>query len=283
MKTYLGGTVAIDDISIDIEPGLFGLLGPNGAGKSTLMRTLATLQLPDSGSVSLDGIDFLKSPRSARSLLGYLPQDMGVYPRVTARELLDYMASLKGLGSLKLRSELVNERLEKVNLISVADQRLETYSGGMRKRFGIAAALLGNPKLVIVDEPTAGLDPAERRRFQLLLTESAKDCVLILSSHIVEDIAGLCQQMAIMKSGRFIKVGSPNELISQLDRGVFEQSVSFNEFEEIQNQGPVLSWKPSVDSICVRVLDSEYVDKTTWQQVEPTLEDVYAHCVQGQS
>lgn len=275
-KTYPGSVDALSDVTLSIEPGIFGLLGPNGAGKSTLMRILATLQLPDSGGVSLGDVDVIANPRDARRLIGYLPQDVGAYPRVTAREMLEYVAGLKELGSRSSRKQLVDDQLAKVNLSPHADKRLDTFSGGMRQRFGIAAALIGNPKLVIVDEPTAGLDPLERRRFQLMLTEAAKDCVLILSSHIVEDIAGLCNEMALINNGRIVAQGIPDSLTKSLDGKVWEFRTSLEEFAAIDHEHQVLSWQPNAGSVTVRVWseDQNKIDDSA-VPVKASLEDLY--------
>jgi len=278
-KTYSGGIKALREINLEIKPGIFGLLGPNGAGKSTLIRTIATLQLPDSGCIMLDDIDFLNDHSQARSMIGYLPQYFGVYPRVSAREMLEYLASLKGIGPARARKVEVMQLLEKVNLTQAADQRLDTYSGGMKQRFGIAAALLGNPRLVIVDEPTAGLDPIERRRFQLLLTEVAKECILILSSHIVEDIAGLCSQMALMHHGEILLKGSPAELTQELKGKVWAFTISIEQLEAYRKKFRVLSWQPRQGEVLVHAW-SESRERLPAEgdalSVEPSLEDLYA-------
>lgn len=277
-KTYPGPVRALSDISLQIGPGIFGLLGPNGAGKSTLMRILATLQLPDTGTVNLDGMDLVAEPRNARHFIGYLPQDPGVYPRVTAREMLDYIASLKIRETSSKRRERVNHQLAKVNLTEHADRRLDTYSGGMKQRFGIAAALLGNPKLVIVDEPTAGLDPLERRRFQMMLTEVSQHCVLILSSHIVEDIAGLCTQMALIDQGKILLHGDPRQLIRQLDGKVWESTVPLESFDSIQQTQRVLSWRPDGGRLLVRIWSEAPPVNSLPEMnvVDANLEDLYA-------
>ncbi|NER00569.1 MAG: ABC transporter ATP-binding protein, partial [Cyanothece sp. SIO2G6] len=215
-KAYSNGIQALCDVTLDIDYGIFGLLGPNGAGKSSLMRTLATLQEADSGAVLFNEIDLLRQPQEIRKVLGYLPQDFGVYPNVTAMELLDQLAVFKGIGNRRERQQEVRYRLEMVNLYDQRNQQLGSYSGGMLRRFGIAQALLGSPKLVIIDEPTAGLDPTERIRFQNLLADLSGDRVFILSTHIVEDIAALCPQMAIMNRGKIIRWGSPMVLLDSL-------------------------------------------------------------------
>ena len=233
-KTYGNGIQALCDITLDIDYGIFGLLGPNGAGKSSLMRTLATLQEANAGSVTFDGVDLLNHPDIIRRQLGYLPQDFGVYPNVTALDLLDQLAVFKGITSRKQRRDEVLRQLNIVNLYDQRHQKLGTFSGGMLRRFGIAQALLGDPRLIIVDEPTAGLDPAERIRFQNLLADMGGDTcgaqagqrVLILSTHIVEDIAALCPQMAILNQGRIIRWGSPTVLIDSLNGRVWTRKIS---------------------------------------------------------
>src|SRR5437016_4035222 len=215
-KRYANGVQALDRVSLAIDPGMFGLLGPNGAGKSTLMRTLATLQEADSGTATLDAIDVLKEKDKVRRLLGYLPQEFGVYPKVTAAEMLDHFARLKGITDSKQRKATVDALLERTNLAAVRKQRLGGFSGGMRQRFGIAQALIGNPKLLIVDEPTAGLDPEERVRFHNLLADISEQVIVILSTHIVADISDLCARMAILHGGRVVAAGNPGELAASL-------------------------------------------------------------------
>jgi ABC-2 type transport system ATP-binding protein len=221
-KTYSNGVKALSHVSLDIQPGMFGLLGPNGAGKSSLMRTIATLQLPDEGgSIRFGNLDVLKQPEELRRVLGYLPQEFGVYPKVSAEELLSHLAVLKGLKESGPRKEWVDFLLHKTNLYSVRKKNLGTYSGGMKQRFGIAQALLGKPRLVIVDEPTAGLDPAERNRFHTLLSEIGESTVVILSTHIVEDVSNLCRQMAIVNKGRVVASGSPKETLEKIQGKVY--------------------------------------------------------------
>lgn len=283
-KTYPGPVEALRNINLRLEKGLFGLLGPNGAGKSTLMRTLATLQLPDSGSVTFNGLDLIKQPLEARKRIGYLPQDSGVYPRVSAREMLEYLAGLKGITRAD-RRKTVDQQLERVNLGDVARRRLDTYSGGMRQRFGIAVALLGDPKLVIVDEPTAGLDPLERRRFQLMLAETAQDCVLILSSHIVEDIAGLCSDMALMDHGRIVMSGKTEDLIAGLEGHVSEFETDLVSLEECRQKCRVLSWQPYRGKLRIRAWSKNPAD-LPFENATPStasLEDVYAYHIQSGS
>lgn len=273
-KTYGGGVEALKDVSLVAGDGVFGLLGPNGAGKSSLMRTLATLQRPDRGSIVLNGVDLLKDPQKARRRIGYLPQDMGVYPRVSAIEMLDYLAGLKGITAVD-RKRQIEDLLERVNLTAVAGRRLDTYSGGMRRRFGIAAAFLGRPELVIVDEPTAGLDPSERRRFQFLLAEAAQDCVLILSSHIVEDLAGLCQDMALLNRGQIVMTGIPRDLVATLRGKVWQRATGFAQLAAMQRDFVLLSWRPHQGELVVRVL-AEECPGDGFVPVDADLEDLYS-------
>lgn len=278
-KTYGGGIRALEGITLDVGRGIFGLLGPNGAGKSSLMRTLATLQRPDCGSITLNGADLLADPDAARRRIGYLPQDMGVYPRVSAAEMLDYLAGLKGMDR-RARAREVPRLLERVNLADVAERRLDTYSGGMRRRFGIASAFLGAPDLVIVDEPTAGLDPSERRRFQFLLADAARDCVLILSSHIVEDLAGLCNDMALMNRGRILRTGAPAALVATLDGRIWQRDAEFGELAALQARHAVLSWRPAQGAMRVRVL-ADGNPGAGFTACLPDLEDLYSAHVRG--
>ena len=270
-KTYANGIQALRDISLEIDCGIFGLLGPNGAGKSSLMRTLATLQDADSGSIMLDGLDVLKNPQTARSLLGYLPQDFGVYPTVSAEDLLNQLAVFKGFINRRERKEVVGRQLQLVNLYEKRKQKLGTFSGGMRQRFGIAQALLGSPKLVIVDEPTAGLDPGERIRFQNLLSEISQDRVLLLSTHIVEDVAELCPNMAIMNRGEIIRSGSPQALVNALSGRVWTKIIRS---EQDKSEWMVITSRMSRGERWVRVLSNSQPDND-FHAVEPDLNDVY--------
>ncbi|MEL6460596.1 MAG: ABC transporter ATP-binding protein [Cyanobacteria bacterium J06621_15] len=272
-KTYANGIQALRDISLEIDCGIFGLLGPNGAGKSSLMRTLATLQDADSGSIMLDGLDVLKNPQTARSLLGYLPQDFGVYPTVSAEDLLNQLAVFKGFINRRERKEVVERQLELVNLYEKRKQKLGTFSGGMRQRFGIAQALLGSPKLVIVDEPTAGLDPAERIRFQNLLSEISQDRVLLLSTHIVEDVAELCPNMAIMNRGEIIRSGSPQALVNALSGRIWTKVIQSNQ-DKSNSEWMVITSRMSRGERWVRVLSDSQPD-SDFHPVEPDLNDVY--------
>ncbi|MEM8953556.1 MAG: ATP-binding cassette domain-containing protein [Verrucomicrobiota bacterium] len=277
-KCYPGGIQALQKVSLTCHEGVYGLLGQNGAGKSTLMRTLATLQNADSGEATLDDIDLLRSHHLARQHIGYLPQDMGVYPRMTALETLQYFAGLKGLS----RSSELLSKLEQVNLANEANQRLDTFSGGMKRRFGIAVAFLGNPRLVIVDEPTAGLDPFERRRFQYILAEAAQNCILILSSHIVEDIADLADRMAIIHHGQVVAEDSPASLIREMNNKVWTKEIPFEEFKTFQEHYQLLSWRPGRTTHRVRVYSNNHPGNG-FTRCEAVLEDFYAYRVSPNS
>ncbi|MEM9420255.1 MAG: ABC transporter ATP-binding protein [Planctomycetota bacterium] len=273
-KTYGRDVQALSDISLEVPNGFFGLLGPNGAGKSTLMRTLATLQRPTEGSARLDDIDLIEEPMAARKVIGYLPQDAGVYPRVTAWEMLDYLAGLRGIGPVRERRLVVQRQLERVNLADVAHRRLDTYSGGMRQRFGIATVFLTQPRLVIVDEPTAGLDPTERRRFQCMLAEAAEGCVLLLSSHIVEDIAGLCDRMALLHEGRLKLQGDPTDLVGELNGQIWQRRVGLNELDAWRSKTKLLAWRPERGQLVLRAY-GEGLQSEGFDPAEPDLEDLY--------
>jgi ABC-type multidrug transport system ATPase subunit len=242
-KQYSNGVHAMNDVSLTINKGMFGLLGPNGAGKSSLMRTLATLQDADSGSVHLGEIDVLNDKESVRKVLGYLPQEFGVYPRTSAVDLLDHLALLKGFGNGSERKEMVNQLLNKVNLFEHRKKAVSSYSGGMRQRFGIAQCLIGNPKLVIVDEPTAGLDPGERNRFYNILSEIGENIIVILSTHIVQDVRELCTQMAIMDKGKVLFSGNTDDALQQIKGKVWERKVDKNQLPEFQNNYKIISSK----------------------------------------
>ncbi len=244
-KTYANGVQALSDVSLTIPPGMFGLLGPNGAGKSTLMRTLATLQEPDSGSVTLDGLDVLKQPYEVRRRLGYLPQEFGVYPRTSAQEMLRHIALLKGITSAGERNDRVAWMLQRCNLYEHRKRALTGFSGGMRQRFGIAQALIGNPQLLIVDEPTAGLDPAERNRFYNLLAEIGEQVIVIFSTHIVADVADLCTSMAIINRGRVLYQGRPQDAVTQLQGRIWQRSIANAELAGYEEQYQVVYTKLS--------------------------------------
>ena len=273
-KTYPNGVKALDNVSLEINNGMFGLLGPNGAGKSSLMRTLATLQEADSGTAMLDGIDMLNQPIEVRKLLGYLPQEFGVYPRVTAEQLLDHVAILKGITSGKERKELVKYLLQKVNLYDKRNKSVKGFSGGMKQRVGIAQALIGNPKLIIVDEPTAGLDPGERNRFHNLLADVGEEVIVILSTHIVEDVRELCSDMAIMNLGKIMYKGSPFTVIDELRGKVWAKLVEREELDVIKASMNVISDKMVAGRPQIHVL-SDTSPGEGFNSVEPNLEDVF--------
>ena len=271
---YDNGVRALDDVDLVIDHGMFGLLGPNGAGKSTLMRIIATLQIPTSGHVRFDGIDVLQDPESLRKVLGYLPQDFGVYPRVSAYRMLDHLAVLKGLSVAAERKAAVESLLAQVNLWEVRHKALAGFSGGMRQRFGIAQALLGDPKLIIVDEPTAGLDPEERNRFLNLLAEIGENVVVILSTHIVEDVADLCPAMAIISGGRIIRQGAPTELVQNLKGRVWRKSVPKAALDDCRARYEVISNRLFAGQTMIHVLaDSDPGDG--FQPIDGNLEDLY--------
>lgn len=271
---YPGGTRALDDVSLEIPAGMFGLLGPNGAGKSTLMRCVAALQTPTSGAIDFDGIDVIAEPSRLRRTLGYLPQDFGVYPRVSALDLLDHLAVLKGLTQAAERRETVEALLQQVNLWPVRKKAVAGFSGGMRQRFGIAQALLGQPQLIIVDEPTAGLDPEERNRFLNLLAEIGEKVVVILSTHIVEDVADLCPRMAVLAGGRLLRDGSPASLVRELQGRVWRRVVDKADLAGLSAIAPVISTRLSAGRTVVHLL-SETSPGPGFETVEGGLEDVY--------
>jgi ABC-type multidrug transport system, ATPase component len=273
-KTYANGVQALKDVSLDIPRGMFGLLGPNGAGKSTLMRTIATLQDPDSGSITLDGLDVLAHKEQARKRLGYLPQDFGVYPKVSAEAMLDHLAVLKGITARGERRELVQALLQQVNLWNVRKRKLGTFSGGMRQRFGIAQALIGQPSLIIVDEPTAGLDPEERNRFLNLLAEIGENTVVILSTHIVEDVTDLCPRMAIIAAGQVRLAGEPREAIRSLEGRVWRKRVEKEELGRLVHEHAVLSTRLVAGKPVVHVL-ADANPGEGFDAVPASLEDVY--------
>jgi ABC-type multidrug transport system ATPase subunit len=271
---YGNGVVALDNVSLDIGAGMFGLLGPNGAGKSTLMRILATLQTPTSGAVQFGDIDVIKQPELLRRTLGYLPQDFGVYPRVTAEAMLDHLAVLKGIVNAKERRDAVHALLNQVNLWNVRKKALSGYSGGMRQRFGIAQALLGQPKLVIVDEPTAGLDPEERNRFLNLLAAIGEDVVVILSTHFVEDVAQLCGNMAILAGGKVVRQGAPEDLRRSMQGQVWRAAVGRDELAGARERYTVISERLVGGRTVIHVL-SPSQPSADFTAVEGGLEDVY--------
>ena len=256
-KTYSNGVEALKNISLEIGNGMFGLLGPNGAGKSTLMRTIASLQNADEGSIKIGEIDIFNDKHSLRKILGYLPQEFGVYPKVTAIELLDHMAIMKGITSSVDRKSEVEALLKKTNLWESRKQRLGTYSGGMKQRFGIAQALLGDPKLIIVDEPTAGLDPMERNRFHNLLSEIGENIIVILSTHIVDDVSDLCNDMAIILNGKLRLKGKPLELIKKINGMVWQGLVEKSEAEDVKNDERLISSRLYMGKVKIRLLSKD--------------------------
>jgi ABC-2 type transport system ATP-binding protein len=273
-KTYSNGVQALKDVNLTINQGMFGLLGPNGAGKSSLMRTIATLQEADSGSIILGTIDVLTQKEEVRKTLGYLPQEFGVYPKIDAVTLLDHLAVLKGIGNPKERKEVVEALLQKTNLWAARNKNLGGYSGGMKQRFGIAQALLANPKLIIVDEPTAGLDPAERNRFLNLLSELGENTIVILSTHIVDDVKELCTDMAIINKGQVLYKGSPLDAIAEVAGKVWKKRISKPELEEYKNKFQVISERLISGTPEIRIFSSTNPD-TGFELVDADLEDVY--------
>ncbi|MBT5505705.1 ABC transporter ATP-binding protein [Cyclobacteriaceae bacterium] len=273
-KTYANGVKALDGVSIEIENGLFGLLGPNGAGKSSLMRTLATLQEADSGSAKLNDIDIFKQPHELRQVLGYLPQEFGVYPRISAEQLLNHLAILKGITKTSERKEVVKYLLNKVNLYDQRKKSVKGFSGGMKQRVGIAQTLLGNPKLIIVDEPTAGLDPGERNRFYNLLADVGKEVIVILSTHIVDDVRELCTKMAIMNEGRIVYHGSPDDAMNALQGKVYQKIVSRETLDTYAEQYQIISNKMVGGKPLIHVY-SDTDPQNDFEQVKPNLEDVF--------
>jgi ABC-2 type transport system ATP-binding protein len=273
-KVYKGGVRALDNVTLTIPCGLYGLLGPNGAGKSTLMRTIATLQEPDSGSIHLGSLDVLRSKDEVRRILGYLPQDFGVYPRVNAEEMLDQVALLKGMVSRKQRKEAVHELLHRVNLWEHRKKRLTGFSGGMRQRFGIAQALVGNPQLLIVDEPTAGLDPGERNRFYNLLAEIGDNVIVILSTHIVEDVMELCSNMAIIHLGKVLFSGAPDRAVLSLEGKVWRKSIDRDRVDDYKSRMQVISNKLVAGRPQIHVL-ADSLPEEGFVPVAPGLEDVF--------
>jgi ABC-2 type transport system ATP-binding protein len=273
-KAYPNGVRALDDVTLTVPHGMFGLLGPNGAGKSTLMRSIATLQKIDRGEMRFGDIDIGTQPDRLREVLGYLPQDFGVYPKVTAIDMLDHLAQLKGLSQRGPRHDLVRSLLIKTNLWDHRNKRLGGYSGGMKQRFGIAQALLGNPRLLIVDEPTAGLDPAERFRFHNLLAEISEDVVVVLSTHIVTDVSDLCRNMAIMALGKVVLEGKPLELIAKVKGRIWKKIVSAEEVKEIEHQLTLIAIRRFAGQRLVHVY-SEQRPSAGFEPAEPDLEDVY--------
>jgi len=279
-KRYPNGVQALQNVSLSIPRGMFGLLGPNGAGKSTLMRTLATLQEADAGSASLDGIDVLGQKDEVRKVLGYLPQEFGLYPKLSAEILLSHFASLKGISDARQRREVVRALLEQTNLYDHRRKPLGSFSGGMKQRFGIAQALLGNPRLIIVDEPTAGLDPEERVRFHNLLSAIGENIIVILSTHIVSDVSDLCARMAIINKGRVLVTGAPMELIAGLQGRVWRKSIHPSELQAHKDQFRVVLSRLFGGRTLIHVL-SDTQPNSEFERIEPDLEDLYFATIRG--
>jgi ABC-2 type transport system ATP-binding protein len=273
-KLYADGTKALTNVNLNIENGMFGLLGPNGAGKSSLMRTISTLQEPSEGSIFLDDLDVINNKEEMRKVLGYLPQDFGFYPKVSAVDMLHHFAILKGISNKNERKEICDALLHQTNLFEVRNRYIGDYSGGMRQRFGIAQALLGNPKVVIVDEPTAGLDPQERNRFHNLLSEVGENIIVILSTHIVEDVRNLCSKMAVMNLGQVMFEGKTTDSLELLKGKIFSSTIAKEELEEFRKQYNVISTKVSEGKIIAHVLN-DFLPNSKFIAVDADLEDVY--------
>ncbi|MBT2620327.1 ABC transporter ATP-binding protein [Chryseobacterium sp. ISL-6] len=273
--TYKNGSQAIKDISLEIGNGMFGLLGPNGAGKSSLMKTIVGLQKPSSGNILFNGNDISKNPDCIKQNLGFLPQDFGVYPKISAYDLLNHIAILKGIKEHSERKDQVFNLLEKVNLSDFRNKEVHTFSGGMKQRFGVAQALLGNPKIIIVDEPTAGLDPEERNRFNSLLNDISKEVIVILSTHLVEDVRNLCSEMAIMDKGQVLRKGKPNDLISELENRIWSKPIDKNEWETYQLSHHIISQQLIERELYITTFSEE--QPNGFNSVSPLLEHVYFH------
>lgn len=273
-KRYANGVQAMNDISLEIENGMFGLLGPNGAGKSTLMKTIVGLQKPDLGSIIFNDVDIIDNPRIIKTQLGYLPQDFGVYPNISAYDLLNHLAILKGMNDKKSRKEQIVALLEKTNLLEHKSKDVSTYSGGMRQRFGVAQALLGNPKIIIVDEPTAGLDPEERNRFNNLLSEIGENIIVILSTHLVEDVRNLCTKMAIIDKGELLLCGNPEQFIDNINGKIWKKNIDKNELLDYQSKYAIISTQLQASKLSLKVFSNENPNNGFMQSVSD-LEDVY--------
>ena len=284
-KTYSNGVKALDNVNLEISNGMFGLLGANGAGKSSLMRTIAALQKPSEGAIVFNDIDVVKTPQAIRKILGFLPQEFGVYPKISAQELLNHLAILKGIQNKKERKEQVNTLLQQTNLYQHRKKAVYTFSGGMKRRFGIAQALLGNPKLIIVDEPTAGLAPEERNRFLNLLSEIGNDIIVILSTHIVEDVQELCKQMAILSKGQIIASGHPSDLVNTITGKIWTKVIAKEKLPAYQEQYPVISTHLVGGETLIKVL-SKRLPAEDFKPVAVGLEDYYfaqTHLYQSQN
>ena len=273
-KTYPNGTKAINNITLGLKNGMFGLLGPNGAGKSSLMKTIAGLQSPDSGSILFNGIDVVKDTTFIKKQLGFLPQDFGVYPKISAYDLLDHLAILKGLIEAKERKEQVMTLLNKVNLYGYRNKEVHTFSGGMRQRFGIAQALLGNPQIVIVDEPTAGLDPEERNRFNSLLSEIGENIIIILSTHLVEDVKTLCTEMAVIDKGAVLAYGKPIDFLNELNGKLWRKSILKNELTAYEKNYQMVLSQFNMGKLTIHI-QSENNPAHEFEAIQPGLEDAY--------
>ena len=273
-KTYANKVQALKNVSLELENGMFGLLGPNGAGKSSLMRTIATLQEADQGTVFLDDLDVLTNKTQVRRLLGYLPQEFGVYPKISAERMLDHIAQLKGVAHAGERKDMVNALLHKVNLYKDKKKHLGTYSGGMKQRFGIAQSLVGNPRLIIVDEPTAGLDPAERNRFYNLLSQIGENTIVILSTHIVEDVSTLCSNFAIICLGEVLYAGEPERAVKELQGKIYSKEIKQSEIDHYLQRYRVISTQLKSGKLHIRILQNEN-PLDGFHAAEPNLEDVY--------
>lgn len=273
-KTYGNGVKAIEEVNLELTNGMFGLLGPNGAGKSSLMKTIAGLQSPDSGSITLNGIDIIANTDFIKQQLGFLPQDFGVYPKISAYDLLSHLATLKGVTNKTARKEQVLALLDKVNLYQHRHKEVYTFSGGMRQRFGIAQALLGNPQVIIVDEPTAGLDPEERNRFNNLLSEIGEDIIIILSTHLVEDVKNLCPNMAVMHQGKVIVQGKPSQFVDSLSGAVWKKTIDKRERAEYEQNFSIISTQLTEGKLSIHVYAKTRPD-SHFEVLSPTLEDYY--------
>lgn len=279
-KRYPNGTQALQNVSLNIQLGMFGLLGPNGAGKSTLMRTLATLQEADSGQATLGDIDVLRQKDAVRRVLGYLPQEFGLYPKVSAQDMLDYLAVLKGISNAKERREVVAALLQQTNLYDHRRKALGSFSGGMKQRFGIAQALLANPKLIIVDEPTAGLDPEERVRFHNLLSAIGQNVIVILSTHIVSDVSDLCSAMAIIHEGQVRVAGNPSALMTKLNGKIWRKSIGHDELSSFRDRYQLISMRLFAGQTVIHVLNNQQPE-AGFEPVVPDLEDFYFATIKG--
>jgi len=273
--TYKNGFQAIKNISLDIKNGMFGLLGPNGAGKSSLMKTIVGLQKPTSGTLLFNEVDIVKNPDYIKQNLGFLPQDFGVYPKVSAYDLLEHIALLKGITDKNKRKNQILNLLEKVNLSDFAKKEVHTFSGGMKQRFGVAQALLGDPKIIIVDEPTAGLDPEERNRFNTLLNDISQDVIVILSTHLVEDVRNLCSEMAVMNHGQILRQGNPGKLIAELENRIWSKPIHKDELETYGSSYEIISRQLLERELHITVFSEEY--PKDFSSVTPLLEHVYFH------